>query len=110
MMLVVLGILVAILTIVPAYTTFGSQKYTEDDKVIECSLEKFNDKECVMSNISQFFNRISISIPLFSAVVYMMNWLFMAVFIVCGVTALLSKPTSSFEEDLEIDEEEESFI
>ncbi|CAG9328401.1 LMBRD1 [Blepharisma stoltei] len=107
MMLVVLGISVAILTVVPAYTTFGSQKFVSDGKTVECSLENFNENECVMSNISSFFNRISLSIPLFSAVVYLMNWLFMAVFIVCGISAAMQKPSSSFEEELEIEEEEE---
>lgn len=112
MMLVFLGISIELLTILPSYTTFGSQTFTSSDVTsiqsthIKCTLENFNQDNCRMSNISSIFNRISVSIPLFSTIVYLFNWLFLAVFLVYFVNSATSKPNSTFEDESEEDEEE----
>jgi LMBR1 domain-containing protein 1 len=107
MMLVFLGISIELLTILPSYTTFGSQTFKNSESLtVKCTLENFNSENCTMSNLSSIFNRISVSIPLFSTIIYLFNWLFLAVFLVYFVNSATSKPNSTFEDETEEDEEE----
>lgn len=112
MMLVFLGISIELLTILPSYTTFGSQTFENSEvtatqsSTVKCTLENFNPENCTMSNLSSIFNRISVSIPLFSTIIYLFNWLFLAVFLVYFVNSATSKPNSTFEDETEEDEEE----
>jgi len=57
MMLVFLGICAEVLSVLPGYVTFGSQTYTEEEQLKQCSLENFSEVHCTMSNISVFFNK-----------------------------------------------------
>jgi len=50
--------------------------------------------------------RISVSVPVFGAGVFVLNWFFMAVFLVCGSYAAVKQPNA--EEDPE--EEEEALL
>ena len=72
------------LTLAPQYTTFGTQNFTIEStkKVIPCSLGVINSnqqKQCIMSNISKFYNKISLSLPFFSTIFYFANWLLIIV-------------------------------
>lgn len=57
MMFVFLGICAELLSVLPGYVTFGSQTYTEEGQLKQCSLENFSEVHCTMSNISVFFNK-----------------------------------------------------
>ena len=68
-------------TLAPQYSTFGVQRFSKNSFQgdVPCKLSlmtSFNsDSECLMSNISKFYNRISISLPFFSTIFYIANWL-----------------------------------
>ena len=64
------------LTLAPQYSTFGSQNFSKNSKQgeIPCSLSLIsNNNECIMSNISKFYDKISISLPFFSSIFYIAN-------------------------------------
>lgn len=102
-----------ILTITPSYSTFGYQTFQEDGNTVSCTLENFKQELCVMSNVSRLFNkyilhRLSLSIPLFSGVVYLENWAFIIIFLIFSYQSFYNSKSSNFEEDLEDEEEEKS--
>merc|ERR1712151_805082 len=84
---ILLALCMALLTIAPNYTSFGSQTVsTEDGTPGYCSQEKQDTKvACQVSVISAFFTRIAIAMPLFSVAYYFANWAFIVVF--CSVFA-----------------------
>jgi LMBR1 domain-containing protein 1 len=84
---ILLALCMALLTIAPNYTSFGSQTTsTEDGTPGYCSLMKQDTKvACQVSVISAFFTRIAIAMPLFSVAYYFANWAFIVVF--CSVFA-----------------------
>merc|ERR1740138_193569 len=62
---ILLALCMALLTIAPSYTSFGSQVVAgADGSSVWCSLKA--GRECQISVISTFFSRISISMPFFS--------------------------------------------
>jgi len=63
-----------------------------------------------MSVTSSFFNKIQLAIPIFSALTFILNLLFLAVFLTVSVTSGLKKPLPSFEADSEEEEDEESLL
>ena len=82
--LMILAFMLQILTLAPQYATFGIQKFSRSSVQgdVPCKLSLVNsrqDNECVMSNISKFYNRISISIPFFSTIFYIANWMLIAI-------------------------------
>merc|ERR1712187_357356 len=80
---ILLALCMALLTIAPNYTSFGSQTIsTEDGSPRWCSLEKRegNKVSCQVSVISAFFTRIAIAMPFFSVAYYFANWAFIVVF------------------------------
>jgi hypothetical protein len=114
MMLMFLGIFMEILTITPTYSTFGYQTFKENGKTVSCTLENFNEDNCVMSNVSSLFNkyfiyRLSLSVPIFSGIVYLQNWVFILVFCAYCYQAFKNDPTSEFEDEIE-DEEDSNLL
>jgi len=80
----ILAFMMEILTLAPQYTTFGTQNYIFDStkKEVPCSLNVIiegQQKQCIMSNISKFYNKISLSLPFFSTFFYFANWLLILV-------------------------------
>merc|ERR1712151_1495596 len=80
-----LALCMALLTIAPNYTSFGSQsRLAEDGKPCPCSLGRQEGKAgCQVSVISTFFTRIAVAMPVFSLAYFVANWAFIAVF--CSV-------------------------
>ena len=75
--ILILAFMMEILTLAPQYSTFGTQTYLDSGKLIECNLNSISHeqgKSCIMSNISKFFNKISLSLPFFSTIFYFANW------------------------------------
>ena len=71
-------------TLSPQYATFGTQRFSKNSVQgdVPCKLSLISGgqtKECIMSNISKFYNRISISLPFFSTIFYIANWLLIVV-------------------------------
>lgn len=84
MCLMTLAFMMEMLTLAPQYSTFGTQTFYPNSRQgeIPCSLSMISggqEKECVMSNISKFYNRISITLPFFSTILYAANWLLIVV-------------------------------
>jgi len=79
---ILLALCMALLTIAPTYTSFGSQTVVGDDgKPSYCTLERREAKaSCQVSVISVFFTRIAVSMPFFSQMYFTANWAFIVVF------------------------------
>jgi LMBR1 domain-containing protein 1 len=76
-LMMILSFMNEMLTLAPQYSTFGTQKFSKSSKQGElpCNLSLITEKsECIMSNISKFYDRISISLPFFSSIFFIANW------------------------------------
>lgn len=106
---ILLALCMALLTIAPNYTSFGSQKASsEDGSPARCSLEKQDAKiACQVSVISAFFTRIAIAMPLFSVAYYFANWAFVVFFCLIFARCLLCQQRPPFLEAVSECEEEE---
>ena len=100
-------------TLAPQYSTFGTQtfKNSYNQEIIACNLgltSTFNlkDDECIISNIAQFCNRISVSFPFFSTIFYIANWLLIAVLLISLLYASFCKKEDVLD-DLEGEDTEE---
>lgn len=84
MCLMTLAFMLEMFTLAPQYSTFGTQKFSPNSRqgAIPCNLSMISGaqvNECIMSNISKFYNRVSISLPFFSTIFYTANWLLILV-------------------------------
>lgn len=100
------------LTLAPQYSTFGTQTFSISSRQrgLPCNLSLISggqENECVMSNISKFYNRISISLPFFSTIFYLANWLLIVIMAVSLIYAAFFKEEGVLEEIAEEVEDEE---
>lgn len=106
---ILLALCLALLTIAPNYTSFGSQtRAGEDGAAGGCTLERSDAKAgCHVSVISAFFTRIAVAMPFFSVAYFFANWAFIAVF--CSVFShfLFSQQRQPFLDTAQECEEEE---
>lgn len=101
--------MIEILTLAPQYSSFGTQlqisKNPKSRDVLQCNLSSvstYSKNECVMSNISLFFNRISFSLPFFSTIFYFCNCIFIVVILISLIYSSFFKeedPLEDFEEN-----------
>lgn len=107
---ILLALCMALLTIAPNYTSFGSQMVAGAGGLNEwCSLKA--GKECQISVISTFFSRISISMPFFSVAYFCANWAFIGVFCMVFVHQLFfQKKTEYVDNEDDLLEEEQSLL
>jgi LMBR1 domain-containing protein 1 len=102
-LLMILSFMNEMLTLAPQYSTFGTQRFSKTSKQgeIPCNLSLITEKdECIMSNISKFYDRISISLPFFSSIFFIANWCLIVIMGFSILTAALGK-----EEAIDIDED-----
>lgn len=107
---ILLALCVALLTIAPDYTSFGSQRSAaiEGGKQSQCSLEKRESTStCQVSVISAFFTRIAFAMPVFSTAYFFANWAFIAVFLGVFGRCLLSHQRAPYMDQGQECEEEE---
>jgi hypothetical protein len=111
--MMILAFMIEILTLAPQYSSFGTQLQNAisplDKKAIQCNItnvSKYLKNECVMSNISLFFNRISLSLPFFSSIFYVCNCLFIFCILLNLIHSAFLKNEDPLEEIEEIDMEE----
>ena len=111
--IMILAFMNEMLTLAPQYSTFGTQSFSKNSKQgdIPCSLSLISgNNECQMSNISRFYDRISISLPFFSSIFYIANW---GLIIVMGFSLLYSafiKEEYEMEDLNEGDDEEKNLL
>lgn len=90
------------LTLAPQYATFGSQTIIKNGVTVPCSLGFINkgnqNKECSMTNISMFYNRISVSLPFFASIFYFANWALIAMIGLTIVYSMLWKQEEAFDD------------
>jgi len=108
---ILLALCMALLTIAPHYTTFGSQRVlSEDGSSGLCSLDRRDTKvACQVSVISAFFNRIAVSMPFFSVCYFFANWAFIVVFATVFTRSFLSQRRTPFLDPVQEECEEEEF-
>lgn len=109
MAFILLALCMALLTIAPNYTSFGSQRAVEDGaEGSRCSLDKdTGDSPCMVSVISAFFTRIAVAMPVFSVAYYFANWAFIVVFCTIFTRCLLCNSRQPFLEAVNECSEEE---
>eukprot|EP00931_Biecheleriopsis_adriatica_P116663 TRINITY_DN92270_c0_g1_i1.p1 TRINITY_DN92270_c0_g1~~TRINITY_DN92270_c0_g1_i1.p1 ORF type:complete len:539 (+),score=100.05 TRINITY_DN92270_c0_g1_i1:46-1662(+) len=108
---ILLALCVALLTIAPDYTTFGSQRRSAGNsgELSNCSLARDDSytSGCQVSVIATFFTRIAISMPVFSIAYFFANWAFIAVFALVFVQGLLFQQRQPYLDTAQECEEEE---
>ena len=102
-------------TLSPQYATFGTQRFSKNSPQgdVPCKLSLISGgqkKECIMSNISKFYNRISISMPFFSTIFYISNWLLIVVLGLSIFYNFFHKEEENLDDFTEIDDDEEKHI
>ena len=112
--LMILAFMMEMLTLAPQYSTFGTQRFSkisfQGDVPCKLSLITAFDSDCVMSNISKFYNRISISLPFFSTIFYVTNWLLILVGAVSLIYAAFFKEEDVLEDISESEDEERHIL
>jgi LMBR1 domain-containing protein 1 len=107
---ILLALCMALLTIAPNYTAFGSQQVAsaEDGSTTWCSWDKRDlQPGCQLSVISKFFSRITSALPFFSVAYYYANWAFIFMFGNVFAHCLFFQKRQAFLEPVaECDEEE----
>ncbi len=111
--IMILAFMLEIQTLAPQYSTFGTQTFKNsfNHQIIPCSLSltsslNLKENECIISNIAQLCNRISVSFPLFSTIFYMSNWLLILVLLMSLIYAAMCK-TEDVMDDIESEDQEE---
>jgi LMBR1 domain-containing protein 1 len=111
--IMILAFMLEIQTLAPQYSTFGTQTFKNsfNHQFIPCSLSltsslNLKDNTCIISNIAQLYNRISVSFPLFSTIFYMSNWLLILVLFMSLIYAAMCK-TENVMDDIESEDQDE---
>jgi len=99
-------------TLAPQYSTFGTQRFSKNSNQgdVPCKLSLISGKqtqECIMSNISKFYNRISISLPFFSTILYIANWLLIVVLAISILYNFFYKEEHNIDDDISGYDDEE---
>lgn len=111
--LMTIAFMIEILTLAPQYSTFGTQKFSKYSLQgeVPCKLSLItNESECIMTNISKFYNRISISLPFFSTIFYIANWLLILVIFFSLIYAAFIRDEDVMDDIQEIDDEEKHVL
>merc|ERR1719235_474115 len=117
---ILLALCMALLTIAPNYTAFGSQQVLREGSgspgspdPLRCSAERRTAEAadmsflCQPSVISTFFARISVAMPFFSVAYYFANWAFIVVFCVIFLRCFFCQRRQAFLEPIpELEEDE----
>lgn len=106
---ILLALCMALLTIAPNYTAFGSQSVRNADGTAGfCSLSRQEAAHaCQVSVISAFFTRIAVAMPIFSVAYYFANWGFIVMFTGVFLQCLFAYQRQPYLEDVpEVSEEE----
>jgi len=106
---ILLALCMAMLTIAPDYTSFGSQTMTTAEGTVgQCRSEAPAARStCQVSVISTLFSSIAISLPLFSVAYFFANWAFIVVFITVFANCLVCQQRQPFLDHAKECEEEE---
>lgn len=101
--LMTLSFMMEMFTLAPQYSTFGTQSFSKLSKQgdVPCKLSLISGaqkNECVMSNISKFYNKISISLPFFSTIFYLANWLLIIIMAFSILYAACYKEDNEFDD------------
>eukprot|EP00439_Symbiodinium_sp_Y106_P021832 s327_g2.t1 len=105
---ILLALCVALLTIAPDYTAFGSQTRPSGGASgsERCSLAQ-TEQKCQVSVIAKFFTRIALAMPIFSIAYFLANWAFIAVFMLVFTRGLFFQRRQPFlDTATDCDEEE----
>jgi hypothetical protein len=111
--LMTIAFMIEILTLAPQYSTFGTQKFSKFSLQgeVPCKLSLItNESDCLMTNISKFYNRISISLPFFSTIFYIANWMLILVIVISLVYSGFIKEEDIMEDIQENDDDEKHIL
>lgn len=112
--LMILAFMMEMMTLAPQYSTFGTQRFSKNSYQgdIPCKLSLITnyDSDCIMSNISKFSNRISISLPFFSTIFYITNWLLIIVGAISIIYAAFFKQEDILEDISDSDDDERHIL
>jgi len=99
--IMVLALSLQMISLSPQYTSFGHQEYFNQGTRTHnrCSLNKITGPtgDCQISNISAFFHKISLSMPLLGSLMFIGNFIFLILFGASFVYACKQEKRSRFE-------------
>eukprot|EP00415_Alexandrium_ostenfeldii_P001252 UN1252 len=108
MAFLLLALCMALLTIAPNYTSFGSQTFSGKDGLPSwCTMDRREAKACQVSVISAFFTKIAVAMPFFSVAYFFANWAFIGVFCSVFAQSLMSQQRQPFLDPAQECEEDE---
>jgi len=107
LMLAILALNMEVTTLAPQYASFGSQMWlnTTSGELEKCSMNA-PPGNCTMSQIGTFVNRISVRTSFFGIVFYFASWLFIALYLV-GIVIAVVKGKATNVEGRESDSDED---
>merc|ERR1712232_1024069 len=92
-----LALCMALLTVAPNYTSFGSQTIPGDVGATRCSMARRESvPACQVSVISVFFTRIALAMPFFSVAYFFANWAFVGMFAIVFTRAMFCTTRQPF--------------
>ena len=96
MTLMIFSLILEITNLSPRYSTFGNQLQKDNSL---CQLNsKNNNNTCIMTNISKFSNKISVSLPFFTFIFYIANWMVILITGLSLIYACLCKKEKEFDD------------
>ncbi|GBL86202.1 putative lysosomal cobalamin transporter [Araneus ventricosus] len=111
LMFVVLAINVLMYSLIPQYTTFGSQYYCKFTNgtcdLTACSLDATAD-DCLMTRAGAFILSFAYKAWIFPAAYFWLTWVFLAAFAVSFIYVLIRSRQSSLEEAIDKDDFDDS--
>ncbi|CAE8612830.1 unnamed protein product [Polarella glacialis] len=97
---ILLALCMALLTIAPDYTAFGSQTVAVEGSGTprHCTLSRRENgaASCQISVIAAFFGRIAVAMPFFSVAYFFANWAFIGKFCVVFILGLFCQQRQPF--------------
>ncbi|GFT66303.1 probable lysosomal cobalamin transporter [Nephila pilipes] len=107
LMFVVIAFHILMYSVIPTYTTFGSQYYCKDGNgtcvLTACSLDA-SSADCIMTRGAAFVLSFAYKAWVFAAAYYWMTWVFLAAFAVNFICVLIRARKSSLEEAIDKDD------
>ena len=88
LMFILLALNVVMFSVVPDYTTYGSQRFIRDNVTEECNHLEAPETDCVMTRVAVLLLAFNYKIWLFGAAYYWLVWAFISSIVLGSVYAL----------------------
>ncbi|KNC72582.1 hypothetical protein SARC_14860 [Sphaeroforma arctica JP610] len=91
---------ISMLTLAPQYVMFGSQTYINNGTIVPCETSPHDGGVCTITRAAAFSQRLSYNYPVFGAVVFGMNWLFLFIVALATPVVIIVQRRPTLKHDL----------